>query len=385
MTAVVSIATVFVLLYLIPEGLSFILYSLDLEVQMRHRMTELDEANKQALQANLNKSEFMAFLCHEIRNPLHIIAANADFLMETRTTEEQREFIRSVNDSAHLMTSIVNDVLDLQRLQSGRISFERIPVDLNDVCQSLMQNVKHQTANKRVQLMFEWEQGTPRHVISDPTRIHQLLLNLLSNAIKFTQAGNVTLRVSTITPAKQAEMFPVLTRTTSPSIQDNNKRVHMEDDEDDIQPDIQSLLRTPSSSYSSSASTTSSSSSANTTPPGSNVISSHTALPFPTRSTSGQTIAMNFAASTQQTDKERFIHDAEEEACEHDMLEDDDLALLHIHHTGLLIAVTQAAAESAVHLLYRHGYGYGDQPACTAAAVQSVHAGQVEYCEREGW
>ena len=62
LTAVVSIATVFVLLFLIPEGLRFIIYSLDLEVQMRQRMAELDEANKQALQANVNKSEFMAFL-----------------------------------------------------------------------------------------------------------------------------------------------------------------------------------------------------------------------------------------------------------------------------------------------------------------------------------
>ena len=325
LTALVSIATVFVLLFLIPEGLKFILYSLDLEVQMRHRMTELDEANKQALQANLNKSEFMAFLCHEIRNPLHIIAANADFLMETRTTEEQREFIRSVNDSAQLMTSIVNDVLDLQRLQSGRMSFERIPVDLHDVCQSLLKNVKHQAGNKRVQLLFDWEPGTPRHVISDPTRIHQLLLNLTSNAIKFTQEGHVTLRVSSLTSATQAEMFPVLPSTSSASLHEagKSKKAHVEEEEDDMQ-QTQSLLSTSSSSSSiastSPSSATPSSSAQATTP----TTALRTAHQFPVRSVSGQTIAMNFAASTQQTDNERFIHDAEEEAYEHELLDDDD-------------------------------------------------------------
>ena len=330
LTAVVSIATVFVLLYLIPEGLKFILYSLDLEVQMRHRMTELDEANKQALQANLNKSEFMAFLCHEIRNPLHIIAANADFLMETRTTEEQREFIRSVNDSAQLMTSIVNDVLDLQRLQSGRMSFERIPVDLRDVCQSLIKNVKHQAVNKRVQLLFEWEPGTPRHVISDPTRLHQLLLNLTSNAIKFTQEGNVTVRVSLLSAAAQAEMFPVLASTSSASLHElsKKKRVHMEDDEDDMQP-TQSLLR-QSSSSSSTPNMSTSSSSAATTPTTTPTTALRTVHQFPVRSISGQTIAMNFAASTQQTENERFIHDAEEEAYEHEVLDNDDDDLLSV-------------------------------------------------------
>ena len=326
LTAVVSIGTVLVLLYLIPEGLKFILYSLDLEVQMRQRMTELDAANKAALQASLAKSEFMAFLCHEIRNPLHIIAANADFLMETRTTEEQREFIRSVNDSAQLMTSIVNDVLDLQRLQSGRMSFERIPVDLSDVCQSLLKNVKHQATNKRIQLLYEWAPGTPRHVISDPTRIHQLLLNLTSNAIKFTQEGNVTVRVSSLSVAEQAEMFPVLASTSSASLLEasKKKRVHMEDDDEVEQQQTQSLLRAPSAHSTTSASSSfeaaAHSGSAATTP--TTVL--RTVHQFPVRSVSGQTIAMNFAASTQQTENERFIHDAEEQAYEYAPFDEDD-------------------------------------------------------------
>ena len=243
--------------------------------------------------------------------------------METRTTAEQREFICSVNDSAQLMTSIVNDVLDLSRLQSGRMSFERIPVELRDVCQSLLKNVKHQAANKRVQLLFEWEPGTPRHVISDPTRIHQLLLNFTSNAIKFTQEGNVTLRVSAMSAATHAELFPALPSTSSANLLEasgGKKRVTIEEDEEE---DTQSLLHAPAalSASTSSASSTSSDTltppqpnSASTTPATTPTTVLRTVHQFPVRSESGQTIAMNFSASTQQTNNELFIHEAEEEA-----------------------------------------------------------------------
>ena len=265
----------------------------------------------------------MAFLCHEIRNPLHIIAANADFLMETRITEEQSEFIRSVSDSAQLMTSIVNDVLDLQRLQSGRMSFERIPVDLHDVCQSLLKNIQHQAVNKRVQLLFDWEQGTPRHVISDPTRIHQLLLNFASNAIKFTQEGSVTLRVSLLSAATQAKMFPVLT-SSSRRLDEKDWEVQVEDADDDMQP-TQSLLSLSSSSQSTafvpSSSATTTANGSHATPPTTALLTLHQ---FSVRSISGQTIAMNFAASTQQTENERFIHDAEEEAYDQEAVDDED-------------------------------------------------------------
>ena len=300
-TAIVSILTVFVLFYLIPEGLRFIVYSLDLERQMQRRLVELDAANQQAVQANLNKSEFMAFLCHEIRNPLHIITANTDFLQETRLTAEQAEYARSVLDSAQLMTSIVNDVLDISRLQSGRMSFERIPVDLLDVCSSLLKNVKHQARSKDIALLFHYEPGTPRYFISDPTRLHQLLLNLLSNSIKFTQAGSVTLSVRMLQHApatfdRRGEKGAVL-----------------------LDADSLGLLPSRPSSASSALA-----------PPaaaaayGSPLSLSRSLRPLTfVRSRSGHSIVMNFSqpdAEAEQgkdgdgDDDRRFIHDAEEEA-----------------------------------------------------------------------
>jgi len=198
-TAIVSAITACVLLKLIPEGLRFVNYSLDLEIQMKRKLIELDEAHRTARKANFNKGIFISTVSHELRNPLHVITANVDFLSETLLTTDQKEYVRSVNDSALLMTSIVNDVLDMSRLQSGRMSFERIPCDLFDICSSIIKNLQQQAKHKKVSLTFDYSPLTPRFVISDSTRIHQLLLNLLTNALKFTAAHqNVFLSVTTV-------------------------------------------------------------------------------------------------------------------------------------------------------------------------------------------
>ena len=116
--------------------------------------------------------------------------------METQLSRDQREYVRSVNDSAELMVNIVNDVLDISRLEAGRMSFEKITVDLYYLCQSLTHNIQQQATAKHVSLMCDFDSSAPRYVVSDPTRIHQLLLNLVSNAIKFTREhGRVVLSV----------------------------------------------------------------------------------------------------------------------------------------------------------------------------------------------
>ena len=314
-TAVVSILTVFVLLYLIPESLRFILYSLDLERQMQRRLVELDAANKVAIQAHQVKSDFMAFLCHEIRNPLHIITANTDFLLETALHAEQREYVRSVNDSAQLMTSIVSDVLDLERLQAYRMSFERIPVDLVNVCSRLMKNVQHQAQSRRVKLVLDYAHDAPRFVIGDPTRIHQLLLNLLSNSIKFTGSdhgvGAVTLSVALHHPPsasvkvgrKKGAASTRLTVRAGP------------DEEEDSRVSLLSATSIVNS-------------------PLARIRALHRG---PVRSPSGHSISMSFAKGASDdplnddadsdANDDRFVHDAEEEMYEEEEEEeaaDDD-------------------------------------------------------------
>lgn len=189
MTAIVSLTTMSLLFFIIPDGLRYILYTRDLEIEVQKKLIQLDEANRVALQANLNKDEFMAFLCHEIRNPLHIITANIDFLFESKLSAEQLHYIHSVNDSAELMVNIVNDVLDISRLQAGRMSFEKIPTDIESICQTVILNTNRQATAKGLTLKCSFSPEAPKYVISDPTRIHQILLNLLSNAIKFTRSG----------------------------------------------------------------------------------------------------------------------------------------------------------------------------------------------------
>jgi len=195
MTAVVSSVTVICIFLVLPIIFRFILRSQELELEMKRRLIELDAANESAKLANLNKGEFISFLCHELRNPLHIACSNVDFLLETKLHSEQRCYVRSILDSAQLMSQLVNDVLDLDKLDKRKMTFECIAMDLHYLCHSLIQNFLPQANAKGLHLMIDFDSGVPKYVHSDPTRIHQLLLNLISNAIKFTQQGKVRLRV----------------------------------------------------------------------------------------------------------------------------------------------------------------------------------------------
>lgn len=172
------------------------------------RLSSLDEEYARIVEESSQKGAFMAFLCHELRNHLQLITANTDFLLEddqqqqqpppppprhpdedvdrvdrspSVLSSDQRELITSINSSAELMLSLVNDVLSVEHLQSGRMTFERLPIDLHFICHSILNISRSQAANKQLKLELHIDEAVPRFVISDPTRIHQLLLNLLSN------------------------------------------------------------------------------------------------------------------------------------------------------------------------------------------------------------
>jgi signal transduction histidine kinase len=171
------------------------------------KLSKLEGDFSRSIEESSQKASFFSVLCHELRNPLQVITANTDFLLEDShsgdagaqsLTPDQRDLITSVNSSAELMLAIVNDVLDMSRLQSGRMTFERLPIDLHFLCHSILNISRSQAANKQIRLELHIDEEVPRFVVSDPTRIHQLLLNLISNAVKFTDKdGSVTLTLRT--------------------------------------------------------------------------------------------------------------------------------------------------------------------------------------------
>jgi len=205
--AIVSIVTGIVMLWAIPATLRIPVKAAGLETELEKKVIELENARRRAEQADQSKGEFMAFLCHELRNPLHVITSNGEFLLDTRLDADQADFVKAIDSMSKLMTAIVNDVLDMSKLDSGRMSLENINIDLHFLIHTLIKTSEHTAKMKPVKFIEEIDtRSVPKHVLGDPTRLHQVLLNLLSNASKFTSQGLVKLSVVSRTVTQESSL-----------------------------------------------------------------------------------------------------------------------------------------------------------------------------------
>ncbi len=157
---------------------------------------ELDLARKKALQANRVKSEFLASMSHEIRTPMNGILGFTNLLRRTSLNKVQLEYLDTIETSAGTLLAIINDILDLSRLEAGKLNLEHAPFCLRqciDNTVSLLAPMAHQ---KRLELVSFVYDDVPDRLLGDRTRIAQIVTNLVNNAIKFTQEGEVVLRIS---------------------------------------------------------------------------------------------------------------------------------------------------------------------------------------------
>lgn len=157
---------------------------------------QLEEARFKAEESLETRKLFLANISHEIRTPINAISGMSGILGDTDISETQKQYVNAIHSSTQSLMVIVNDILDMSKLESGKFSAEFIPFDLKSVIDPLYTCYHLRTDEKGIQLSVNYPKDLPKWVFGDPTRLAQILNNLISNAIKFTDKGNVSLEIS---------------------------------------------------------------------------------------------------------------------------------------------------------------------------------------------
>lgn len=166
----------------------------DLERRITERTAQLASAREAADAANRAKTAFLANMSHEIRTPLNAITGMAELLERTTDKDEQAKMLRLTRESAHALAGIIDDVLDLSKIEAGMLDVHREPVSLRDIVASTVALFSSSASAKNLYLRAAIDEQIPAAVYCDPLRLRQILFNLLGNAIKFTSAGGIDVR-----------------------------------------------------------------------------------------------------------------------------------------------------------------------------------------------
>jgi signal transduction histidine kinase/CheY-like chemotaxis protein len=157
---------------------------------------QLEESRQKAEESLETRKLFLANISHEIRTPISAISGMSGILADTEISETQKQYVNAIQSSSKSLMVIVNDILDMSKLESGKFSAEFIPFELRSILDPLYTTYLLKTDEKGIAFSVEYPNDMPQWLFGDPTRLGQILNNLISNAIKFTDTGKVTLKIT---------------------------------------------------------------------------------------------------------------------------------------------------------------------------------------------
>lgn len=163
--------------------------------ELHKTQKQLKAANLHAQQADAAKSEFLANMSHEIRTPMNAIIGMSHLALNTALTQRQRNYVSKIHWSAEALLGLINDILDVSKIEAGMLTIEKTEFSLPDLFQNLTSLVGLKARDKNIELLFDIDPYIPTDLIGDPLRLGQILVNLGSNAVKFTDEGEVIMSV----------------------------------------------------------------------------------------------------------------------------------------------------------------------------------------------
>ncbi|MBU2897239.1 two-component sensor histidine kinase BarA [Vibrio hepatarius] len=159
--------------------------------QLEIQNVELDIAKKRAQEAARVKSEFLANMSHELRTPLNGVIGFTRQMLKTKLTNNQTDYLQTIEKSANNLLSIINDILDFSKLEAGKLALENIPFDFQETLEEVVSLQATSAHEKGLEVTLKVDSKIPTGVVGDPLRIQQVLTNLVGNSIKFTERGNI--------------------------------------------------------------------------------------------------------------------------------------------------------------------------------------------------
>lgn len=195
-------------IHLLKRGdkvLGFQVVARDITSEIQYK-EELINARRTAEQASELKAQFLANMSHEIRTPLNGIVGIVKLLEKTRLDDKQQNYLRAIVSSSNQLMGIINDILDLSKIDSGKMEINHVLFDLGELLHSLIEVMEIKASMRGISIVFELDERIPQFIIGDPVALNQILYNLIGNSLKFTHEGNVLLSVKLVDSKSEGDI-----------------------------------------------------------------------------------------------------------------------------------------------------------------------------------